>query len=349
MPIGCNANPNLTAPWATAEKIVRMMKFNKDYIWPVVGLAAVIFSVWLLYHQLRDISLDDIIDSLKAIPLSNWLLAGAATLVAYAALAGYDKLALRHLRKRIPWSFITAASFTAYAIGHNIGASVFSGAVVRYRAYSSKGLNAAEVGVLVAFCSFTFALGSILLGGLVLLIEPQLVNRFFDDIPLWIPVTCGLVMLSLVALYVLGSSLRLKSLRLRKVRLQYPRLPIVIRQLIIGPLELIGAAAIIYFALPEASNPGFLLVLGIFLASFSAALVSHAPGGLGVLEVVFLLALPDVHPADVIAALLVFRLFYLLLPLALSLILVLFFERSQWLSRHRASVQTASGDTPQQP
>ncbi|QEI14137.1 UPF0104 family protein [Cellvibrio japonicus] len=309
------------------------MKLNKDYLWPIVGLAAVVFSAWLLYHQLRDISLDDILDSLYAIPLSGWALAALATLVAYAALAGYDRLALIHLRKRISWGFITAASFTAYAIGHNIGASVFSGAVVRYRAYSSKGLSATEVGVLVAFCSFTFALGSILLGGVVLLIEPALVNRFFEDLPLWVPILCGLLMLGLVALYVIGSSLKLKSLRFRKVKLQYPRMPIVLRQLIIGPLELIGAAAIIYFALPEASNPGFLLVLGIFLASFSAALVSHAPGGLGVLEVVFLIALPDVNPADVIAALLVFRLFYLLIPLAISLVMVLFFEHDQWLRR----------------
>lgn len=81
------------------------------------------------------------------------------------------------------------------------------------------------------------------------------------------------------------------------------------------------------------------MVLGIFLASFSAALVSHAPGGLGVLEVVFLLGMPDLDPADVIAALLVFRLFYLLIPLALSLVLVLMFEHSQWLDR----LKTAAG------
>lgn len=311
------------------------MRLNKDYVWPVIGLAAVGFSAWLLLHQLRDISIDDILDSLNAIPLHGWVLSALATLVAYAALAGYDRLALLHLRKKISWGFITAASFTAYALGHNIGASVFSGAVVRYRAYTAKGLTGADVGVLVAFCSFTFALGSVMLGGIVLLLEPRLVNRFFEDMALWVPIVSGVAMLALVGLYVVGSSLRLKSLRIRNVRLQYPRLRIVVRQLIIGPLELIGAAAIIYFALPAESNPGFLLVLGIFLASFSAALVSHAPGGLGVLEVVFLLALPDVNPADVIAALLVFRLFYLLIPLALSLVVVLIFEHGQWLQRWR--------------
>jgi len=310
-----------------------MVRSAKDYLWPVIGLAAVAFSAWLLYHELQGISLTDILNSLHAISPVNWGLAALATLAAYAALAAYDGLALRHLRKKISWGFIAAASFTAYAIGHNIGASIFSGAVVRYRAYSAKGLNAAEVGVLVAFCSFTFALGAILLSGVVLLIEPSMVHRFFEDMPLWIPIASGILMLVLVALYILGSRLRFKSIRFRNFRLQYPRMPVALRQLAVAPLELLGAAAIIYFALPEAGNPGFLLVLGIFLASFSAALVSHAPGGLGVLEVVFLLGLPDMKPADVIAALLVFRLFYLLIPLALSLMVVLIFERDQWRQR----------------
>lgn len=323
------------------------MKRLKHYFWPVVALAAVAFSAWLLYHQLRGISLKDVLDSLQAIPALRWMLAGFATLIAYGALAGYDRLALMHLRKRVPWPFITAASFATYAIAHNIGASALSGAVVRYRAYRSKGLSVVEIGVLVAFCSFTFVLGSVLLGGIVLLVEPRLVHRFYADLPLWVPIGSGFLMLAAVGLYVLGSRLRFRAIRIRRFRLVYPRMPVVSRQLVIAPLEVIGAAGIIYFALPEAGNPGFLVVLGIFLASFSAALVSHAPGGLGVLEVVFLLGMPDLDPADVIAALLVFRLFYLLIPLALSLVLVLMFEHSQWLDRLKTSA--GGGRRPETP
>ena len=101
------------------------------------------------------------------------------------------------------------------------------------------------------------------------------------------------------------------------------------RQLLAAPLELLGAAGIIYFALPEAGNPGFAVVAGVFLASFSAALLSNAPGGLGVLEFVFLKAMPDIPAAQVIAALLVFRLLYLLIPLAFASIVVVIFERQK--------------------
>jgi len=305
----------------------------KDYVWPVVGLAAVGISAWLLYKELRSISLDDVIHSLNAIPAHRWILAGLASLVAYAALAGYDRIALLHLRRKISWVFIALCSFTTYALSHNIGASVLSGAVVRYRAYSSQGMNGPEIALLIAFCSFTFILGVLTLSSVVLLIEPQLLQRFNAELPLSLSYVLGFGALAIVLLYVFGSWLHFKPLRIRRFTLEYPRLPVVAQQLIVGPLELIGAAAIIYFTLPSAGNPGFLVILGIFLVSFSAALISHAPGGLGVLELVFLTGLPDMNQADVLAALIIFRLFYLLIPFALSLLVVLYFERSQLLLR----------------
>jgi hypothetical protein len=305
----------------------------RDYVWPLIGVTAVIVSTWLLYHEIRNLSLDDIVDSLNAIPWHRWLLAASATAVAYMALAGYDRIALAHLGKSISWPFVTLCSFTTYALAHNIGASVFSGAVVRYRAYTSRGLTAIEVGVLVALCSFTFALGTIELSGLVLLMEPGIISRFVEDVPEGLVIGVGAAMLGLVSLYVLGSWMQLKPLHIGTFQLAYPRLPIVLRQLVIGPLELIGAAGIIYFALPAEGNPTFLVVLGIFLVSYTAALLSHAPGGLGVLEIVFVTGLPDIDPADVLAALIVFRLFYLLIPFAASLLLILLFERAEFARR----------------
>ncbi|WP_099558677.1 lysylphosphatidylglycerol synthase transmembrane domain-containing protein [Hartmannibacter diazotrophicus] len=304
-----------------------------DYVWPIIGLGAVVLSAWLLYQELRGISFTDVIDSLAAIPAHNWLLAVAGAIVAYAALAWYDRIALLHLGRKIPWLFISIASFTTYALSHNIGASVFSGAVVRYRAYSSRGLSASEIGVLVAFCSFTFLLGTLLLGALVLIFDPYLVERLHKGTPLIVPVSIGLAMLALVATYVVGSWRGFKPLKIGSFAIHYPKTPVVIRQLLAAPVELMGAAAIIYFALPPDVGVSYFTVLGIFLASFSLALVSHAPGGLGVLEVVFVTAVPDLDKADVLAALIVFRLLYLLLPFAMSLVVVVLFERARFIGK----------------
>lgn len=306
------------------------MMNKRDIAWSMIGIGAVFLSCWLLYKEVRNISLAEIADSLHAITFSSWLLAAVATLGAYSALACYDRIALDHLGKKISWWFITFCSFTTYALAHNIGASVFSGALVRYRAYRSKGLTPHEIGVVILFCSFTFALGTMLSGGVVLLLKPELIQRIADVSP-WLSVAIGAGLLALVGLYVLGAWRHFKPWTRGKLHIEYPRLKIVRRQLLAGPMELLCAAAIIYFALPEAGNPGYLTILGIFLASFSLALLSHAPGGLGVLEVTFLAALPELPTADVLAALIVFRCFYLLLPFAMALLVVLTFEYQQWI------------------
>ncbi|QRM53742.1 lysylphosphatidylglycerol synthase domain-containing protein [Sinorhizobium sp. BG8] len=310
------------------------MKLKKLF-WPLVGGAAIVFSLWVLYHDVKGLSLRELTDSLYAIPLSGWLLACCATLVAYGALAAYDHLAIEHLGHRLSLWFITVASFTAYALSHTIGASVFSGAVVRYRAYTSKGLTASEVGVLVAFCSFTFALGTAMLFGFVLLIEPDIVARVADFLPIEAAISTGLLILGLISIYVIGSLVGFRPIHTRWLKLEYPKPTLVVRQLFIAPIEIVAATAIIYSVLPAEGNPGFLVVLGIFLASFSVALISHAPGGIGVLELIFIAGLPEMDPAAVLAALLVFRLLYLIIPFFIALVVVLVFERSRFLTRER--------------
>ncbi|OQM75925.1 lysylphosphatidylglycerol synthase domain-containing protein [Manganibacter manganicus] len=300
------------------------------YFWPLIGLAAVAFSIWLLIGELQGISLDDVWDGLTAISTWRWFLSAFCAVAAYAALAAYDHLALLHLNRRVSWLFVTLCSFTTYALSHNIGGSVFSGAVIRYRAYGTKGLSGHDVGILVGICWITFILATLLVSGIVLLIEPDLFDRFSDIGYTSVSAGAGALMLLVVVAYVFGSWLQLQPLKIGAFEIQYPRLPIVARQLLVGPIELLAAAAIIFFALPASGNPGYLVVLGVFLASFSAAQISHAPGGIGVFEVVFLTGLSNMDPAGVVAALLVFRLFYLIVPLLIALVIVLVFERSQF-------------------
>ncbi len=311
------------------------MKKVMDRLWPLVGFGAVLFSGWLLWREFQGSSFGELWGTLRAIPPHRWALALLATAFAYAALAWYDRIALLHLGKAegISWRYISLTSFTTYALSHNIGASVVSGGLVRYRAYSAKGLSAAEVAILVAFCSFTFAFGMILCGGVVFTFEPDLVRRLFGilgvDLAEHTARLIGIACLAFVALYMLGAALKMKPLVIGKFRLEYPSLPIALRQLVAAPMEILGAAAIIYFALPEQGNPGLFVIIGIFVAVFSAALISQAPGGLGVMELLFIKALPDIPKIEVLAAVLVFRLLYLIIPLALAIPVVLGFEKAQ--------------------
>ena len=334
------------------------MKRYLDYLWPALGLLAVVWSVKLLYEKLKSEAAADapvrallatgdlwsdiqviasvIGHKLGDIPLNAYAFALFSTLCAYAALAWYDRIALIHLGKErgISFVYIAMCSFVTYAMSHNIGASVVSGGMVRLRAYSAKGLSAGEIAVLVALCSFTFAFGTLLLLGLVLLLEPQIIHPLtslsrqfaIGDATARL---VGVALLAFCLLYTVGAWLNLKPLKIGSFRLVYPRMQVVVRQYLAAPIELMGAAGIIYFALPANGTPGFDVVLGAFLLSFSAGLLSQVPGGVGVMEAVFLAVMPGVPATAVFAALLVWRLFYLLLPLALSLPVIVMFERSQ--------------------
>lgn len=311
----------------------------KDAVWPIIGGLAVIVSCWLLYREIRGLSLEDIWASFVAISTAQWIGSVLAAILAYAMLAYYDRLALRHIGRQLSVPFVAATSFTTYALSHNIGASVFSGAVVRYRAYSSKGLRGSEIALLIAFCSFTFGLGVLIVTAASLLIKPSFVLRYFD-VPQAVPIAIALIIVAVLALYVYGSLRGLPPRRIGKFHLQYPKRDVVLRQLVAAPLEIVAAAAIIYFALPSAGNPGFITVLAIFVISFSLALISHAPGGLGVLEVTFLAGLSDMAETDVLAALLVFRILYLLVPFAFAIVMVLLFE--QGAMRRRGAQDTSA-------
>ncbi|MET3559859.1 uncharacterized membrane protein YbhN (UPF0104 family) [Bartonella japonica] len=308
----------------------------KQFIWPFVGVLAMLISIRILYIKLSTISFNDVLERLSNLSAQHWLLACLCSLLAYAALAGYDRIALQHLGHKISWIFIAICSFTTYALSHNIGASVFSGAVVRYRAYKMKGLNGTEIAILVGFCSFTFVIGTILLFGIVLILQPKIITLIHDDLPEWLGITVGAALLSCIVLYTFGSWLQLKPLRLsKKIQLSYPRLKIVIQQLLISPLELVGAAGIIYAVLPHNTDVHFISVLGVFLASFTITLLSNAPaGGIGVLEALFITGMPSVDPPDVVAALIVFRMLYLIIPFIISLFVVTIFETHQYWKRN---------------
>jgi len=336
-----------------------------EFIWPLIGFVAVAVAIFLLHRQFRGEAVPaQVWADIRALPADQFLLALLATVTAYAALAWYDRIALLHLGvKHISWRFIALCSFTTYALAHNIGASVLSGAMVRYRAYRTKGLTPAEITILVGLCSLTFGLGVLLIGGLILVIDPKQLHRLSGLLPsaLTDPATArtiGIASLSLVAAYVAGSIFRLPAFRLGSFRIEYPRPGIALRQFIAAAMELIGAAAIIYFALPRAGSPSFFAVLAVFVASFSAALASNAPGGLGVFELLFIKAMPAVAPIKVLTALLVFRLFYLLLPLVFAIVVIVIFERSQLAealshseanaphARQNAELQDGKGQEP---
>jgi uncharacterized membrane protein YbhN (UPF0104 family) len=89
----------------------------------------------------------------------------------------------------------------------------------------------------------------------------------------------------------------------------------VVGQLVIGPLNFACVAGCLYQALAAFVSTPYLGVASVYVIANITALISHVPGGLGVIESVVMFLLPA---SNAIGALLVFRFLYFLVPLALG-------------------------------
>ena len=91
----------------------------------------------------------------------------------YFTLTFYDLFALRTIgRPDVPYWAAALAGFTSYSVGHNVGASVFTGGAVRYRVYSAWGLNAIDVAKICFVAGLTFWLGNATVLGLGIAYAP---------------------------------------------------------------------------------------------------------------------------------------------------------------------------------
>jgi uncharacterized membrane protein YbhN (UPF0104 family) len=109
-----------------------------------------------------------------------------------------------------------------------------------------------------------------------------------------------------------------KTLRIRRWSLEMPPLQLAAGQVLIGSINFAFVAACLHQALAAVAEVAYLGVASVYVIANATALVSHVPGGLGVIESVVMYLLPE---KDLIGPLLVFRFVYFLVPLGLGSIL----------------------------
>lgn len=284
---------------------------------PILALAVFTAALLVLRGELRTLRYADLMAALLSQPLGALGLAVLLTLANYAALGGYDLLALRYVGRAVAPGRVMLASFVAYALSNNVGFGALTGASVRYRFYSRWGVTPAELSRIVLFYMTTFWLGLMLLGGLSLALDPMPALRALPG-HRWATVA-GVALIGLCALYALGPAVRRAPLRLGGLTVSLPSPGQVAGQFALSSLDWALAAGAAWVLLPP-GRVGFPLFLGAYLTAQLVALASHVPGGVGVFETLLLLLLRPVLPAgELLPALLVYRTVYYLLPLVLAL------------------------------
>jgi len=288
----------------------------------LIAAAVVCLAAFLLYRTLSRYSLDQLAGAVAAVPAARLLAAAGFAAASYLALTLFDYLALHCVGRHLPYPKVALTSFTALSLGHNIGLAALSSGAVRYRFYSRWGLTAGEVAKVILFCGMTVGLGLLVLGGTALLLRSGLAVEI-TGLSRPIVLALGALCLTGPALYLILAALLRRPLRIRRWSLEMPSLRLAVAQVLVGSVNFAFVAACLHQALAAVADVAYMGVASVYVIANSTALVSHVPGGLGVIESVVLYLLPE---KDLIGPLLVFRFVYFLAPLALGSLLFLVTE-----------------------
>ena len=279
--------------------------------WMFFALVAV-----LLVQQARNIDWREVLDSVREIPGPMLLAALALAACSHALYSTYDLLGRRMTGHDLGTGTVMGVTFISYAFNLNLG-SLVGGVAFRYRLYSRLGLRNSTITRVLGFSMLTNWFGYFVVAGGAFCFWPMTLP------PDWRIGSEGLRILGAALLAAGAAYLALCAIarehtwRIRNQELDTPPLRIALLQLVIscGNWCLIGA---VIWCLLQQQLP-YSAVLSVLLVAAVAGVITHVPGGLGVLEAVFIALLSYRMPqGQLLGALLAYRAIYYLLPLAVA-------------------------------
>ncbi|MBB3240737.1 phosphatidylglycerol lysyltransferase [Pseudomonas sp. Tn43] len=333
-----------------AERLRLLDRISK-YRQPIgLAITLLLFAIALIACRqlLSELDLDALHDSILQVPKPALLGALGATIVGFIILLGYEWSASRYAGVTLAPRILALGGFTAFAIGNAIGLSLLSGGSVRYRLYARHGVGASEVARMTLFASLSLGCALPPLAALATLsnLPAASVALGFSETLLGAIAVAVLLLSTVLAIGVYRRRLPeqpypdnlLVKVGRRTLRLPGRRLTFL--QLVITALDVAAAATVLYLLLPEA--PPFGAFLLVYLLALAAGVLSHVPGGVGVFEAIFLAAFADkLGAAPLAAALLLYRLIYVVLPLLVACVLLLVNEGQRLFQSRAASGMAA--------
>jgi uncharacterized membrane protein YbhN (UPF0104 family) len=310
--------------------------FTERIGWKRLGVAAslliIAFAITTLVHTLKGVDTGAILVALTEKIPGQIELAALCVIGAFCTLTFYDYFALQTIgKKHVPYRIAAMSSFTSYSIGHNIGATVFTGGAIRFRIYSDYGLTAIDVAKICFLSGLTFWLGNLLVLGFAMAWHPWAATAM-DLLPPAVNRLIALGCLAGIAIYmtwlVTGKQRRELGQNGWKVILPSARLTLL--QMLIGVVDLGFCAVAMYLLMPADPGVDFVSLAVVFILATLLGFASHAPGSLGVFDAAMLVALPQFGKEQLVATLLVFRLLYFVIPFTIAITIM--GTRELWLN-----------------
>ncbi|WP_298261039.1 YbhN family protein [Bradyrhizobium sp.] len=310
--------------------------FKERIGWKRVGVAAslviIAFAITTLVRTLKNFDTGAMLVALTNISIHQIALAALCVVGAFCTLTFYDFFALRTLgKKHVPYRIAALSSFTSYSIGHNIGATVFTGGAIRFRIYSDHGLSAIDVAKICFLSGLTFWLGNTFVLGIGMAWHPSAASAM-DQLPAAINrlIAFGVIgaIISYLVWLILGHERRELGQNGWMVRL--PSAPLTLVQILIGVVDLGFCAMAMYLLMPAQPHIDFMSLAVVFILATLLGFASHAPGSLGVFDAAMLVALPQFGKEQLAATIVVFRILYFMIPFGIAISIM--GTRELWLN-----------------
>lgn len=335
-------------PWRERRDLVAARKrlFDRKHLGKSLGAAASVaifaLSVFVLARVLANLDLGAVRSAIANTSAEQIAAAALLAAISYLALTGYDALALRQMKARVPYRITALGSFTSYAISFTLGFPLITGGTVRYWIYSRAGLTAGKVASLTVIAGVTFWLGMAFVIGVCLVARADAIS-YLDQLKWQANVAIGAGVLLAIALYVGWVSLSSRRVRLQGFRLELPGALVTLGQMALGVADLCAAAGVLYVLLPAHTPIDFPTFAATYVFGAILGIVSHAPGGIGVFEATMLKFIPAPSEEKMIAALLLFRIIYYLGPFVFALALLGANEALRRWNVLRAAMEAGQG------
>jgi uncharacterized membrane protein YbhN (UPF0104 family) len=315
--------PAAAASQKSLARLLEAMQKHRQWLRRIgvaASLAIVAVSIIIFGRTLLKIDFAQFESAFRATSANQILLAFGLSATSYLALTGYDALALRHLGSKIPYPLTALASFTSYAISFTLGFPLVTGGAVRFWIYGPAGLSAGKIASLTVVAGITFWLGMGLVLAFGFLFDAQAIGEI-NHFPGWANRAIGLALIVLLVAYLVWvTRLRLQG---RGVLLHF-RLPgpmLTLGQTALGVIDVCAAAGALYVLLPSGHGVSYFAFAALYSFAAMLGIASHSPGGLGVFEATMIKGVGG--SADkLLAALLLFRVIYYIVPFVLALALL---------------------------
>jgi uncharacterized membrane protein YbhN (UPF0104 family) len=284
------------------------------------SLVIIAVSIYIFGRTLVKIDFAKFESAFRATSANQIFLAIGLSSTSYLALTGYDALALRHLGSKVPYPLTALASFTSYAISFTLGFPLVTGGAVRFWIYGPAGLSAGRIASLTVVAGITFWLGMGLALASGFLFDAKAIGEI-NQLAVWANRAIGLALIALLIAYLVWVTRLRRQGRGVLLHFRLPGPLLTLGQTALGLIDVCAAAGALYALLPSGHGVSFSAFVALYSFAAMLGIASHSPGGLGVFEATMIKGVGG-SADQLLAALLLFRVVYYIVPFVLALALL---------------------------